>query len=375
MIASTSRNRTRIKEYLESIDEDTFIARIIIPLFNSCGYQTYRINAHSAGEHGKDIVFYRYSKLFHDFEYIVVQAKAERVTTSNVADFVNQLKRAISVPIQGLTSSNQYKANYAIFIDSKSATNDAFIEMIHLADNCNIKFIYQENMIELIMMDSDIIPEELLNDLEVYGDESDSDIDNMVRKILFHNDPNQVSLMFDSILSISRENISIDTKKLVIEYVFKTWQEDNTWDGTVKPMKWLDKFFDFIQPSQYHYLAMVVGEKASSTPSYAASYYTQSVFKKITKEQFEAIKKEYYFYAFSNYRYTRSNDEIIQRLLEWTSPDLSSDQEEREIYEKLNRFYQLCSQVNRNTEEKTEINELEVFFYRKSTLVCNSNIE
>ena len=371
MIASTSRNRTKIKEYLESIDEDTLITNIIIPLFNSCGYKTYRVNSHGPGEHGKDIVFFRYSKLFYGFEYIVVQAKAERVTTSNAFGFVQQLRRAIETPFQGLTSNNQYKANYAIFIDSQSATNDAFEEMVHLADNCNIKFLYQENLIELMMTDSDIIPQNLLSELEVYGSEHDSDIDSFVRKTLFHNDPNQVLSLFDNILSISKESISVETKKLVVEYIFKTWQEDNTWEGTVKPMKWLDKFFDFIQPSQYHYLAMVVGERASTTPSYAARNYTQSVFRRITKDQFDAIKSEYFFYALSNYHYCNENDELIRRLIEWTSPTMASDPEETEVYNKLQRFYQLKRRTDRNEETQNEINKLESFFYEKSIQCLN----
>ena len=78
-IINTSENRIAILKYLEQVDEDTFIDDFVIPLFRSQGYYLFRINDHGPGEHGKDLIFYRHIPVFYDNEYVVVQAKAEKI--------------------------------------------------------------------------------------------------------------------------------------------------------------------------------------------------------------------------------------------------------------------------------------------------------
>lgn len=59
MLLNTPENRLAITDYLENVGEDSFIEEFIIPFFSSNGYYLYRINSHGAGEHGKDIIFYK----------------------------------------------------------------------------------------------------------------------------------------------------------------------------------------------------------------------------------------------------------------------------------------------------------------------------
>jgi len=91
MILTLPENRKKIVEYLDNISEDDFIEEFIIPFFGSHGYQVYRINTHGPGEHGKDIIFCRYVPIFFESEFIAVQAKAERVKSSNVTSVMSTL--------------------------------------------------------------------------------------------------------------------------------------------------------------------------------------------------------------------------------------------------------------------------------------------
>lgn len=95
MILNTPENRKAVTKYLEHIDEDTFIDEVVIPLFSSHGYYLYRINPHGPGEHGKDLIFYKSIPIFYDNEYLVIQAKSEKLTTVQVEKFSSQIKRAL----------------------------------------------------------------------------------------------------------------------------------------------------------------------------------------------------------------------------------------------------------------------------------------
>ncbi len=46
MILKLPENHKMIIDYLNKVDEDTFIDEIVIPFFGSQGYQVYRINSH-----------------------------------------------------------------------------------------------------------------------------------------------------------------------------------------------------------------------------------------------------------------------------------------------------------------------------------------
>ena len=118
MFKPTSTNRKILKSFLESISEDEFIEKIVIPIFSKNGYILYRINSHGPGEHGKDLIFYRNVPVFYDHEFIIVQAKSEKVTSSNVGNFSQQLVRALRVPFPTKTGKTERQANYVIFMNS-----------------------------------------------------------------------------------------------------------------------------------------------------------------------------------------------------------------------------------------------------------------
>lgn len=128
MILKLPENRKMIIDYLEKVDEDTFIDEVVIPFFGSQGYQVYRINSHGPGEHGKDIIFYRHVPIFFESEFIAVQAKAEKVTTANVAKFSGQLSRALNTKFATRSGAGDLYPHYAIFINARKHSNDAYTE-------------------------------------------------------------------------------------------------------------------------------------------------------------------------------------------------------------------------------------------------------
>lgn len=291
MIAHSPFNRQIIKDYLENASEDEFIDDIICPLFGKNGYILYRMNSHGPGEHGKDIIFYRHVPLFYDQEFIVVQAKAERVTACNVTKFANQLTRAIRVPFPA-KGGGQRQANYVMFINSKTHSNDVDFEFHHLVDEKNnIKILSQENIIEMIIQ-FDLRPADIDSKLEKY-DSATQNFEDSIREIIYSGDNVKINKFMDKQLKLESRPLSSEIKSLIINYIFDKWEEDPTWDGIVRPMKWLNLYFDFIQPEQYGKLLDVFKEYGSSNPSYKAQNDTSNIIAKIRPEQINFFKDDF----------------------------------------------------------------------------------
>ena len=202
MIKQTANNRKVIKDYLESLSEDDFIDKIIVPIFSRNGYILYRKNVHGPGEHGKDAMFYRHVQLYYGVEYVAVQAKAEQVHAGNVAKFADQLTRAFKVPFPGKTGLNSIHPNYVMFMNSKTHTNDADFEFQHLIEgNCNIKILSQENIIELVIS-NDFVPDDIKHLIEKY-EVDNTDFETEIRDIIYSNNINSIKFLFNTQLKIA----------------------------------------------------------------------------------------------------------------------------------------------------------------------------
>ncbi|MCD4676221.1 MAG: hypothetical protein K8S18_09550 [Desulfobacula sp.] len=235
MIKPTANNRQLIKDFLENLSEDDFIDKVIIPLFSMNGYILYRLNSHGPGEHGKDIIFYRNVPLFFDHEYVVVQAKAEKVTASNVAKHSNQLIRALRVPFSTKTGAGERQANYVIFINSKAHTNDANFEFPYLIDGKNnIKILSQENVVELIINET-FVPDDLSSHLEIY-DFKTQDFEQEIKNTIYSRDTDKIKFLFSTKLKIETAPLSNKIKEFLVNYIFVTWDKDRSWNGTTLPM-------------------------------------------------------------------------------------------------------------------------------------------
>ncbi|MDR6736601.1 hypothetical protein [Sphingobacterium sp. 2149] len=292
MIIDNSFNRDKIRSYLENISEDNLIDEIIILLFSKNGYYVYRKNIHGPGEHGKDIIFYRRVSLFRDDEFIVVQAKAEKCTAGNISKFAAQINRAHKVPVGGKANSN-ILPNYVMFINSKIHSNDADFEMHYLTEvKVNTKILTQDHLIDLII-EYQIVPNILGSELESYTKQQDDSYDDKVRNIILGEDNKAINKLLDHDLQVDSRELSDDLKGTIINYIFKKWDEDNSWSGTVKPMGWLNYYFDFIQPYQYNKLFRVFEEYVARYPSRYAAHDTFQVLNKISPEQINAFKEKF----------------------------------------------------------------------------------
>ena len=289
MILNSPENRKAVTEYLEALKEDSFIDDFVIPFFSSHGFYLYRKADHGPGEHGKDLIFYRHIPMFYDNEYLVIQAKSEKLTTRNVQNFSSQIKRALNVPFIPKSGSGELKAHYAIFINSKRHSNDADFEFHKMvADSQHVKILSQENVCELILK-SGIGPKRLIKTLSKSIPDDSSKEDQQVFETILGNNPAEIDNLLDHKLKFIRDSISLRTKELVIDYTYDRWQLDRSWAGTVKPMAWLDTYFDFMTEKQYKYLIDVLEELISTNPSFEALSYTSSVIRKITPEILSTI--------------------------------------------------------------------------------------
>jgi len=311
MILKLPENRKAIISYLNKVDEDTFIDEFVIPFFSSQGYQVYRINSHGPGEHGKDIIFCKYVPAFFENEFISVQAKAEKVTTSNVTKFSDQLKRALRTKFAPRSGSGEILPHYAVFINARKHSNDAYTEFPQLVNSPHAKILSQENVCEIILQ-SGVAPEHLLKQLSIETPETQNEEDKLVYKTLLGNTPAETDKLLDHKLKFIKTELSQKTKDLVIDYIYDRWGQDRSWVGTVKPMKWFDIYFDFFSQKNSKYLLDVIEELMSSTPSFDALPYTKSVVSKIQPETIQLFENEFVNLCASKIRsYPRENIDIL----------------------------------------------------------------
>lgn len=292
MILKLPENRRVILEYLENIDEDTFIDEFVIPYFCSQGYQLYRQNSHGPGEHGKDLIFCRYLPMFFENEYVAVQAKAEKVTTANCSQFGHQMNRAYDTGFATRSGKERKLPHYAVFINSKKHTNDGNDELPQFIKNRHTIILSQENVCELIMQ-SGIAPKHVMDKLSQKTTSLEDSLDSDIYKIILGDEPSVIDKLLDHQLKYHKDKINRETKDMILDYIYDRWQQNYTWEGTVKPMKWFNKYFDFFTSKQGKYLLSVLSELTSTNPSYEALSDTLSITRQITPGLLTEVEGEF----------------------------------------------------------------------------------
>lgn len=297
MFLVNPENRRLVTQYLESVSEDDFIDDIIIPTFSQYGYRVYRRPTHGPGEHGKDVVFVRYDPLRMAEEFIAVQAKAEKCDASNVAHFSDQTRRALETGFRKISEDSQQRPHLALFINARRHTNDADEEFIQLVGNSpHVTILSQDHVCDL-MLRMDVAPDWLRQQLIQASPLGEHGVDQHVYRILMDDDPSKVDRLLDHELKLIGKDLSQRMKGMVIDYAITKWDNDPTWGGTVRPMRWLDEYFEFFQSDQYAYLMRVLHEYTASNPSYAASSFTHQVFSKITPQHLSSFADEFVQFA------------------------------------------------------------------------------
>jgi len=291
MILHNSYNRSLILEYLETVSEDDFIEHVIIPFFAKTGYSLFRHNTHGPGEHGADLIFTRYVPVFLESEYVIIQAKAEKVTAGNVTKLADQLTRAYKISFPG-KSSAKLRANYAVLINARKHTNEANSEFAELTDkNNNIKVLAQDNILDMVLRLDILI--EPLKDLLEKGQLVNLSFEDRVREIIFSGNNDLINKLLDKDLKIETLPLSDELKGLIINYTFQKWSEDQSWAAIARPIMWLNSYFDYIQPFQFNQLLRVLEEYTYSYRSKAALSDTIAVVNKITIKQIKTFEAEF----------------------------------------------------------------------------------
>ena len=132
---------------------------------------------------------------------------------------------------------------------------------------------------------------------------------------------------------------------------------DRTWVGTVKPMKWFDIYFDFFTQKHSKYFLTVFEELMSSTTSFDALPYTQSVVRKMTPELLAPVENEFVnFCAQIAISYPRESIELLfLKLRELMNANLIKNSNNLDLAKKI-LLIDKYNQEN-NTEKRKEIKE------------------
>ncbi len=151
--------------------------------------------------------------------------------------------------------------------------------------------------------------------------------------------------LLDHKLKFIKEEISLKTGELLINYIYDRWEKDRSWVGTVKPMKWFDYYFDFFSEKHSEFLLTIFDELLSSTPSFDALPYTQSVVRKIRPELLIPIESEFIgFCARRSISYPKERIEYLyQKLQELINSNLIKKSSNKSLAEKvllLDKYHQ-----------------------------------
>ena len=176
-----------------------------------------------------------------------------------------------------------------------------------------------------------------------------SPIDRQVTDVLLKDNNPEITELFNQILPLTKKRLSIETKEMVIEYIFKRWRENSSWPEIAILMSWIDEYFDFFQPDQTHYLLTVIDEFTSMFPSYEAQGTAKSVMNKITPEQMNQIEDQvvehFELLIYSNRR-PKAIDllEVYIKALKQTDPTTGSVDKDRNL---LTQYYDACNPITK----------------------------
>lgn len=368
MLLRTPENRISITDYLENINEDSFIDDFVLPFFTSFGFQVYRINSHGPGEHGKDIIFTRYVPHFLGSEYIAVQAKAEAVNTSNVSKFAQQINRSLKTSFPSNSGQGKLIPNSAIFINARKHSNDANVEFPELIENSqNVRILSQENVCDLIITYG-IGPKNLISKLSHSDKGNMSHEDEQVYTALMSAEPNAIDHLLDNQLPLIQHKISRGSQEMVIDAINHRWKQYPSWAGTVKPMKWFNMYFAFFTERQFPYLIDIFKELTSSYSCFKAQPYSSSVVQKITPEMLALQAREFiYACAGVSVNVGSQNKELaLDKLRKLKESNLVTDCNLIDLMDKVIRLFDL----ERGDEDYQRLNdEIYEIVYPNSRLI------
>ncbi|MFA5206777.1 MAG: hypothetical protein WC708_20445 [Lentisphaeria bacterium] len=123
--------RERLRVRVASMDEDTLLDRVLIPLLNRSGYErVQRVRFHGAGEFGRDIMPFRYKTGLGSYEYCALQAKATGIhgtskNSGNIAELISQAMAAFSVQFMDDLDNELKRIDRFVIACNQDITSDA----------------------------------------------------------------------------------------------------------------------------------------------------------------------------------------------------------------------------------------------------------
>ena len=183
--------------------------------------------------------------------------------------------------------------DYVVLVNARRHNNEATEELNGLLkDESHIKVLSQENVCELILK-SGIAPQSLLNQLSMDISSGVNEEDGIVFKTLTSGSSAEIDDLLETKLPFMRKYLSEKSKNQVIEYIYHRWMQDRSWKGTVKPMRWLNSYFNFLTEEQYKYLIPVFEECSTIYPSFDARSDTLAIVNKVKPEQLASVAEAF----------------------------------------------------------------------------------
>lgn len=297
---NTSENRRIITTYLDGLSENTFISDVVIPLMGNLGYSLVRINDHGPGEAGKDIIFQKPSVVLNTPEYVSIQAKAQPINTSNINPICQSLLTAYKVPFQGLIPGEMHRPNTVLLMSARRASNDAITQSGHLVEgNQNIRFLFQEHICDL-MISTGTVPLSIAQELERTIEGAENEFGREVRRTLLSGNPSQIEDLLENRFFTIADQVDTETIKAVFEYIMHRWDQDPTWDGRVKPIKWIRVNLHFMSKQvEGGIIDRILSEYFSSRYySYEAENDTREIIRSLSPRQLISKLRQMVTYTF-----------------------------------------------------------------------------
>ena len=136
--------------HIRNLDEDSLIAKVIIPLYQKRNFLLIHRPPHGPGEHGKDIIF-KEKDSFPTPIYHAIQVKAVNINVNNVGKIIDQARAAFNVSFIDPYLNTRTKVDFVEVITSGRVTTDAetrFYEEV--PDRRHITIINGEQLLDLI---------------------------------------------------------------------------------------------------------------------------------------------------------------------------------------------------------------------------------
>ena len=277
MIHDNGGNPRTLIEHLNKLSDGKSIEEYIVPVFSRYGFRTSHFCANGASK-PPEFILSKCGPLHNNEGIIIADVDPETVTAS----CIQALRDQISLILAVYSHVSEWRDPKFVFFtnhvgqlsDSRRTCTDT-----HLGQN--VYALSRESVYALIC-NSGVGPKALLH-RAVSGNPIDEESLNVhIYDVLMSDDPREVDRLLNHEVRLVRTEVSSRMQRMIIDFVKNKLDQTAPGNGIIRPMRWLDDYFDFFNQKQYCYLIRVIAEHTSSyCYSDEASRCIAQVFKKI----------------------------------------------------------------------------------------------